>query len=168
MSELSPYEDNLKDEEDSNDNSFTSIRKKLFNNSETSKDDIFLSLCKQPVEVCLRIRPKSDLEALSKETMCLIQSTEKVLIATAPVTSRVYKTLSKSTSKGSEQFIFSHIFGKTASQKELFDESVVPVLEDFFDGQDCLIFAYGVTNSGKTYTVTGIVFDNIYLKIYAV
>lgn len=114
---------------------FQDIRKRLF--SETN--------AKQPVEVYLRIRPKSDVELMNGDESCLYQSTDKVLTAIVP----------KAKPESNEQFIYSKIFDNTITQKEIFEEGVVPVLSDFFDGQDCLLLAYGVTNSGKTYTITG-------------
>lgn len=37
----------------------------------------------------------------------------------------------------------------------MFEDTTKPILKLAFQGQNGLIFAYGVTNSGKTYTITG-------------
>ena len=47
------------------------------------------------------------------------------------------------------KFTFSKVFDTLTSQKDLFDETIMPLLKDFFLGQNCLIFTYGITNSGK-------------------
>jgi hypothetical protein len=54
------------------------------------------------------------------------------------------------------EFAFSKVFPATASQQEVFDAVAGQVLDDFLVRErDGLIFAYGVTNSGKTHTVQG-------------
>lgn len=52
-------------------------------------------------------------------------------------------------------FTFTKVFGPDASQKELFDFTTRPLVEKLFKGQNGLIFAYGITNSGKTFTMQG-------------
>lgn len=41
------------------------------------------------------------------------------------------------------------------SQANFFRETTLPLIQDLFDGQNCLLFAYGPTGSGKTWTVQG-------------
>ena len=53
-------------------------------------------------------------------------------------------------------FQFSYIFQPEISQKDFFTATIYPCLEKFFGGDNLLIFSYGVTNSGKTYTMQGI------------
>ena len=62
------------------------------------------------------------------------------------------------TQKQSE-FSFSQIYDDGVSQKRLFEATVKPMLEEFVNGLNCLVFTYGVTNSGKTYTLQGIPSD---------
>lgn len=47
------------------------------------------------------------------------------------------------------------IFSPKVSQSELFEQTVKSQLHDFLDGKNALIFTYGVTNAGKTYTIQG-------------
>ncbi|EDO32132.1 predicted protein, partial [Nematostella vectensis] len=49
----------------------------------------------------------------------------------------------------------SRVFGPETTQKDFFDETSLGLVRDFVDGQNCLVFTYGVTNSGKTYTIQG-------------
>ena len=42
----------------------------------------------------------------------------------------------------------------------MFDSTTKCLLDGFLKGKSCLVMAYGVTGSGKTYTVLG---DNEYL-----
>lgn len=47
------------------------------------------------------------------------------------------------------------IFGPETTQAELFEDTVRSQLVDFLDGKNALIFSYGVTNAGKTFTIQG-------------
>ena len=58
--------------------------------------------------------------------------------------------------KQTHQFTFSHIFPAQTTQSEFFVKTVQEKVKNFIEGQNCLVFAYGVTNSGKTYTIQGI------------
>lgn len=52
---------------------------------------------------------------------------------------------------GSKQFKFSRVH--CDSSQETFFETVLPLLEKFYNNNDCTVFAYGQTGSGKTYTM---------------
>ena len=52
---------------------------------------------------------------------------------------------------------FSQVFSKNVDQKELFATVARPLIDDLICGKNGLLFTYGVTNSGKTYTMTGTV-----------
>ncbi|CAN0093056.1 unnamed protein product [Lampetra planeri] len=58
-----------------------------------------------------------------------------------------------------QRYSFTHVYGPEVSQKEVFDNTVKPLVKEFLLGNNCLVFTYGVTNSGKTYTVQGTVKD---------
>ena len=49
---------------------------------------------------------------------------------------------------------FDQVFGPCASQEDIF-RHVDPFITSFMDGFNVSLFAYGVTNSGKTYTMEG-------------
>ncbi|TFK76778.1 kinesin-domain-containing protein [Pluteus cervinus] len=52
-------------------------------------------------------------------------------------------------------YTFSHIFPPNTTQSDFFTKSTLPLVKDVLEGQNGLLFTYGVTNSGKTYTVQG-------------
>ncbi|KAF9650694.1 kinesin-domain-containing protein [Thelephora ganbajun] len=52
-------------------------------------------------------------------------------------------------------YSFSHIFPPTTLQSDFFTRTTLPLVQDLLQGQNALLFTYGVTNSGKTYTVQG-------------
>lgn len=53
-------------------------------------------------------------------------------------------------------FEFFRIFGDTTDQKQVFSEVIVPCVSQMFEKRrDALVFSYGVTNAGKTFTILG-------------
>ncbi|CAN6559692.1 unnamed protein product [Malus baccata var. baccata] len=52
-------------------------------------------------------------------------------------------------------FAFDKVFGPASQQKELYDQAVVPIVNEVLEGYNCTIFAYGQTGTGKTYTMEG-------------
>ena len=51
---------------------------------------------------------------------------------------------------------FSKVFDENSTQEEVFELTCKPLLEDFiFNQKSGLVFTYGMTNAGKTYTVIG-------------
>ncbi|XP_062257943.1 kinesin-like protein KIF23 isoform X6 [Platichthys flesus] len=53
------------------------------------------------------------------------------------------------------QYTFKKIFGINTTQVELFDVIAKPLIDDLIDCKNGLLFTYGVTGSGKTFTMTG-------------
>lgn len=47
------------------------------------------------------------------------------------------------------------VFGPEAGQRKVFEGSVRGLVRDVLDGGNCLVFTYGVTNAGKTFTFLG-------------
>uniref|UniRef100_A0A663LY24 Kinesin family member 20B n=1 Tax=Athene cunicularia TaxID=194338 RepID=A0A663LY24_ATHCN len=54
-----------------------------------------------------------------------------------------------------QKFTFSQVFGPETTQEEFFEGTMKQPVQDFLDGYNRLIFTYGVTNAGKTYTFQG-------------
>jgi hypothetical protein len=54
-----------------------------------------------------------------------------------------------------QRFIFDHVFGESATNAEVFERSVTPLVDSFVhDGGKCACFCFGQTGSGKTYVLT--------------
>ncbi|QRV90739.1 kinesin motor domain protein [Ceratobasidium sp. AG-Ba] len=53
------------------------------------------------------------------------------------------------------RFNFTSVHGQDATQDQVFDRDVLPLLANVFTGHTVTIFAYGVTSSGKTHTMQG-------------
>jgi hypothetical protein len=105
----------------------------------------------------IRIRPleeqQSDTDRRSSTgggSECFRVLSDASMLAQPPKTSQAYRSTGTATA-----FRFSRIFRPSTQQEELFQETTRPVLAAAMDGKSGLVFAYGVTNSGKTYTITG-------------
>ncbi len=124
------------------DEDFNSIKKRLFYRESTDSAP-YPKTKKEAVQVFLRVKPRSTLEIQLKEAECF-HFDDQELIAIAPKTSKMKVAASKN-----EKFTFTKIFGPNTSQSDLFEETLLPSLKDFLDGQNCLVFTYGITNSGE-------------------
>ncbi|KAG8184811.1 hypothetical protein JTE90_001508 [Oedothorax gibbosus] len=103
------------------------------------------SVVKDQIEVYCRIRP---LESAA-EPLCLKAKDKKTVVLFSPETSQLNKIIKE------VHYSFKEVFDADTSQKELFDRISLPFIEDVLQGNNGLIFTYGITSSGKTYTMTG-------------
>lgn len=60
------------------------------------------------------------------------------------------------------------VFGPETTQKELFQGTVRDLVKDVLEGGNSLVFTYGVTNSGKTFTFLGLFHCPMYLNSAAI
>jgi len=47
------------------------------------------------------------------------------------------------------------VFGGVSTQEDVYEHTTLPLLQRFLGGDNCVMFAYGMTNAGKTYTIQG-------------
>jgi kinesin family member 11 len=97
-----------------------------------------------PVKVIVRCRPldaKETREGGSKVISC---SEDSVDMAFSAGKKQLYKN-----------FKFDHVYGPEVAQESLFQDTIVPVLEEVMCGFNCTVFAYGQTGTGKTFTMEG-------------
>ncbi|XP_030900519.2 kinesin-like protein KIF20B [Melopsittacus undulatus] len=106
------------------------------------------------IQVCLRIRPFTSLERENEFQDCvsLEDSTSIILKAPKNCLSRLSE---KNAGQTIQKFTFSKVFGPESTQEEVFEGAMKQPVQDFLDGYNRLIFTYGVTNAGKTYTFRG-------------
>nr|ANO53999.1 kif20a [Eyprepocnemis plorans] len=102
-------------------------------------------------KVYLRIKPSGNTSAAAKFTV----SDEMTLTADVSSESVVNCSLKSVGNTVKHQYKFSKIFGPKSTQKQLFRETCLEPLKCFLRGENCLLFAYGATNAGKTYTIQG-------------
>ncbi|CAF0834960.1 unnamed protein product [Brachionus calyciflorus] len=100
-----------------------------------------------PVEVYCRIRPLNN----ENDESCLKILDESNLMLQIPECSASYR------SGQIKQLVYSftQIFDDQTSQKQLFEQVALPLVQDLLNGKNGLLFTYGVTGSGKTYSMIG-------------
>ena len=87
---------------------------------------------------------------------CLnVISEENAVQATAPDSSHAHKSSTRGLGKSSLKFTFSQVFDENTRQADFFNHTMLDMTKEFIGGQNSLIFCYGVTSSGKTYTIQG-------------
>ncbi|XP_041855051.1 kinesin-like protein KIF27 [Melanotaenia boesemani] len=91
------------------------------------------------IRVAVRIRPLLPKEVLHHHQVCarVVPGSTQVMLGSDRV------------------FSFDHAFGPTASQDEVYESCVQPLVESLIDGYNATVFCYGQTGSGKTYTLGG-------------
>ncbi|XP_023571998.1 kinesin-like protein KIF20B isoform X2 [Octodon degus] len=109
---------------------------------------------KDYLQVCLRIRPftQSEKEHDSEGCVHVVDSQTVMLKDPQSILGRLSE---KSSGQMAQKFTFSKVFGPETSQKEFFQGCIMQPVKDLLKGQSRLIFTYGLTNSGKTYTFQG-------------
>ncbi|XP_029378222.1 kinesin-like protein KIF23 isoform X2 [Echeneis naucrates] len=100
---------------------------------------------KDPVGVYCRVRPLG----VEDEECCIEVISSTTIQLHAP---EGFKTNRNGECK---EYSFKKVFGVSVSQMELFDYVAKPLVDDLIHGKNGLLFTYGVTGSGKTFTMTG-------------
>lgn len=103
------------------------------------------------VQAFLRIRPNHQKDAHSPYLVALSDTTVQMTDPSSNITHA--HTLSLPTPPTA--YTFTHIFNPSTTQYNFFKRSALPLVKHLLQGQNGLLFAYGVTNSGKTYSIQG-------------
>ncbi|KAH0574402.1 Kinesin-like protein [Spironucleus salmonicida] len=100
-------------------------------------------------QVLLRVRPMIQREQNNNDAICIsINDTQISLKETTG--NQLFDEFSQL-----YQFNFDKIFDSTSENEDIFDQ-VQPLLTSFLEGYNATIMCYGLTSSGKTYTMLGI------------
>ncbi|KAJ3354198.1 Kinesin-like protein kif22 [Allomyces javanicus] len=91
------------------------------------------------VRVALRVRPRKTTE--QDECLALVPETASVQI---PGRDGQW-----------QEFQLDNVYGPDSTQRAIFDTNVRPMLDEALTGVNATIFAYGMTGSGKTFTIEG-------------
>ena len=99
---------------------------------------------RNPVQVFLRVRPFSSSEAPESQSCIEHESSQSIRVRS-----------SEDAECSSGRFSFSRVFDEPSSQDDVFGAAAMPLVTDLLLGKNALLFTYGVTNSGKTFTMEG-------------
>ncbi|XP_059208259.1 kinesin-like protein KIF20A isoform X2 [Centropristis striata] len=108
------------------------------------------------VQVFLRIRPLTETENnRGEEQGCVGVQDEETLLLKAPKESQNMRTAERGITQSMHKFSFSKIFGPETTQQQFYECTMKKMVKDVLQGENRLLYTYGVTNSGKTYTIQG-------------
>ncbi|KAM4688937.1 LOW QUALITY PROTEIN: kinesin-like protein KIF20A [Discoglossus pictus] len=110
----------------------------------------------QPLKVYLRVRPFSKAELANNESQdCITIENSETVCLQAPKDSSTMKNCERGIGQSAHKFTFTRIFGSETTQADFFEGTMKDVVNSFVKGQNGLVFTYGVTNAGKTFTIQG-------------
>ncbi|XP_068617658.1 kinesin-like protein KIF23 [Battus philenor] len=102
---------------------------------------------RDPVHVYCRLRPTQR----ENDDYCIKMISSNTVLLTPPSTSLGYRNECTKSMK----YTFKEVFPPETTQQEVFDKVASPLVEGLIKGKNGLLFTYGVTGSGKTFTMTG-------------
>uniref|UniRef100_A0A8C4H4D9 Kinesin-like protein n=1 Tax=Dicentrarchus labrax TaxID=13489 RepID=A0A8C4H4D9_DICLA len=102
---------------------------------------------KDPVGVYCRIRPLG-----AEDEECCV---EMISSSTIQIHAPDGLKANRNGEYKETQYSFKKVFGINTTQMELFEDVARPLVEDLIHCKNGLLFTYGVTGSGKTFTMTG-------------
>lgn len=116
--------------------------KKVCGSGDSEKSD--QGGCKEPLQVFCRIRLLQN----GNETSCVKVIPPNKIQVKSPETNRDgnYREM---------QYVFKRVFNDTTSQEEIFMYTAFDLVKNLIEGKNGLLFAYGITGSGKSYTMNG-------------
>jgi hypothetical protein len=103
------------------------------------------------VQVALRIRPMNSEERVAESSACVELTHAKGQIRVSQSDRSPYCQYFRV----DKHFTFDQLFGQESSQEEIFNEIGLPMVNASMDGFNTCIFCYGMTGSGKTFSMTG-------------
>ena len=106
------------------------------------------------VTVAVRKRPLSRKEIDFNSFNIVRVLNNKMVILLDPYEYNGHNEVFKNRNK-EQHYAFDYAFDENINQEEVFNKTVLPLIDCVLDGFNCTIFAYGATGAGKTYTMFG-------------
>ncbi|XP_024151133.1 kinesin-like protein KIF20A isoform X2 [Oryzias melastigma] len=126
------------------------IKRNLLGEFEFSPAQVSAPPQTENLQVYLRVRPFTAAESHSRDSQdCVTIEGPDTVALKAPRMSE------KPPPQTAQRFTFTQVFGPDAGQRQVFNGSVRGLVRDVLQGGNCLVFTYGVTNAGKTFTFLG-------------
>jgi hypothetical protein len=107
---------------------------------------------KSTIRVYLRVRPLSVAEKkrVGEDANTITIVDDNTVVVKAPEGSHGSRS-----ADGTDTFSFDRVFPPSSDQESVFSNTLDPIVKDMVNGVSGLLFAYGITNAGKTFTVMG-------------
>jgi kinesin family protein 20 len=130
---------------------FTNVKKNL------CKEEEFRSINhSERLHIFLKLKPFSEEDEIAQQDKgCFIVNSDTTITIKAPKQSMYFKNQAQKKESSNHLFQFSYVFQPEISQKDFFTATLLPCFDRLISGENLLIFSYGVTNSGKTYSMQG-------------
>ncbi|KAL2010845.1 hypothetical protein VTN00DRAFT_3563 [Thermoascus crustaceus] len=104
------------------------------------------------IHVVVRCRGRTERE---------VQENSGVVVATEGVKGKSVELSMGPNALGNKTYTFDKVFSPAADQAIIYEDVVIPILNEMLSGYNCTIFAYGQTGTGKTYTMSGDMDDTL-------
>ncbi|KAI9673351.1 MAG: kinesin motor protein cin8 [Trizodia sp. TS-e1964] len=98
------------------------------------------------INVVVRCRGRNDRE---------VRENSGVVLSTSGVNGKSIELSMGPNAVSNKTYHFDKVFSPAADQSMIYDDVVIPILDEMLSGFNCTIFAYGQTGTGKTYTMSG-------------
>ncbi|XP_075682342.1 kinesin-like protein KIF20A isoform X2 [Rhinoderma darwinii] len=122
----------------------------------TADSSVLSTPASHPLKVYLRVRPFSKAELANNESQgCVTVENTEIVALRAPKDSSTMRNCERGIGQSVHKFTFTMIFGEDKTQAEFFEGTMKDLVVSFANGQNGLVFTYGVTNAGKTFTIQG-------------
>ncbi|KAM7535403.1 hypothetical protein Aperf_G00000101276 [Anoplocephala perfoliata] len=115
-----------------------------------SESDCTLISRVEPMPVYLRIRPLN-----ASESAKVLMPVDFKTVVLRPLENKASRAGSVTFGQASYEFVFSRVFDERSTQNDIFKVIVLDRVSEFLEGVNGLVFAYGTTSSGKTYSLQG-------------
>ncbi|KAJ2819984.1 hypothetical protein GGI24_004622, partial [Coemansia furcata] len=99
---------------------------------------------KDPIRTYIRLKPTGATQGVPRSLLQVV-SDKEVEMSRGPAED----------GSVAERYLFAGVLPALAQQPRVFEVCAMPVVRDLLAGYNTLLFSYGITNSGKTYTVQG-------------
>lgn len=108
--------------------------------------------------VFVRVRPLTaeELGASGAATITVMDNNFLVFDPAQARASKYRKGLHDHSKRSKEhKYAFDRVFSEMATQRQVFENSTLSLIDGVFDGLNATVFAYGATGAGKTHTMAG-------------
>lgn len=102
------------------------------------------------MNVFLRIRPFTSEEKFIGEESIIHSVDQCNVRLSVPEHTNAYRH-----GESTVEYGFTHVFDENSTQEQVFEACAKPLLEDVLTGKNALLFCYGVSNSGKSFSMIG-------------